>query len=88
MTWLSERIHNVKDESYADRTLAQYRLGIASHGSIRGVRIDVAPGSCAQCLMYVGKVYQPDDIPRIPLATCSHSEGCRCAYRPVMTYEE
>jgi hypothetical protein len=86
--WLQTHVRQPKDASYAPRVLDRFRLGMKAHGAIRGVRI--LPGSdlCPVCRDLSGTVYHPDDVPIIPLAGCPQPGGCRCAYTPVMAYEE
>ena len=78
-----------KGPGYAEKTLAAYALGMKAHGSIVGVRVEVEPGCCdAARQLPVGAVYDPANAPRLPLAGCSRGDGCRCVYRPVMSYQE
>lgn len=77
-----------KDTRYAEKTLAAYRLGLKAKGSIRGVVIQAAPDCCeAAKNMPTGKVYHPDEAPKLPLSECSQGRRCGCVYRPVMTYQ-
>lgn len=77
-----------KPDNYAEKTLAQYRLGMKAKGSIAGVRIVVDADGCAACkALDATAVYHPDDAPHLPLPTCSKGRRCQCVYRPVMTYE-
>lgn len=77
-----------KPDNYAEKTLAAYKLGMRSKGSIVGVRIELLPKACAVCgAVDESTLYHPDDAPRIPLANCENNGRCRCVYRPVMTYE-
>lgn len=89
MYWLSDLLHRRKKApDYAEKTLAAYRLGMKAGGSIRGVRIETTPQSCAAArALPAGKVYHPDEAPRLPLPECPRGENCPCVYRPVMTYE-
>jgi hypothetical protein len=88
MDWLDRYIRTPKDASYAKRALDRYRLGMKAHGAIRGVRIVVGADSCSACRAAAEGIYLPDEAPIIPIAGCTHPDGCRCAYRPVMTYQE
>jgi len=88
MKWMKRHVRTPKDANYAQRVLDRYRLGIKAHGAIRGVRIIAGPDSCPACKSAADGVYQPDTAPIIPIAGCTHSEGCRCAYTAVMTYQE
>ncbi len=87
--WLKEFHQEMeKADDYAQKTLAQYRLGMKAKGSIAGVRIEVDKDGCASCgELDETAVYHPDDAPYIPLPDCTKGNRCGCVYRPVMTYE-
>lgn len=85
--WLQDHVRRPKDARYAERVLNQYRLGMKSHGAIRGVRVITGPDSCPTCRAHAEAVYHPDEAPIIPMVGCTHPGGCRCAYAAVMTYE-
>jgi hypothetical protein len=88
--WLNDFHRQMeKAADYAEKTLAAYRLGIKAKGSIRGVAVCPAAGSCqAAAELPPGAVYHPDEAPRLPLPACPQGNGCQCVYRPVMTYQE
>ncbi len=87
MKWLTSFARTPKDGAYAQRVLSRYRLGMKARGAIRGVAVVTGPDSCPACRAHGGAVYLPDEAPIIPIAGCTHPEGCRCAYRPIMSYE-
>jgi hypothetical protein len=77
-----------KAPDYAAKTLAAYRLGIKSGGSLRGVRIQTGDAACAAARALPPEaVYTPDDAPILPLPACPLGGACGCVYRPVMAYE-
>ncbi len=77
-----------KPANYAEKTLAQYQLGMKAKGSIAGVRIVVDADGCAACgAISAETIYHPDNAPRLPLPDCTKGSHCQCIYRPVMTYE-
>lgn len=77
-----------KPPDYAEKVLAQYRLGMKAKGSIAGVRVLIDRDGCAACRAIApDTIYHPDDAPRLPLPACDHAARCQCVYRPVMTYE-
>lgn len=77
-----------KPDDYAEKTLAQYRLGMKAKGSIAGVRVVIDAAGCTACREISAEtIYHPDDAPRLPLPTCSKGNRCQCVYRPVMAYE-
>jgi hypothetical protein len=78
-----------KPLDYAEKTLAQYRLGMRAKGSIVGVRIEVNGRCCPICSQLdTETVYHPDDAPHLPPPDCERGQGCLCVYRPVMAYEQ
>lgn len=87
MEWLKELTRTPKDTNYAQRVLDRYRLGLKAHGAICGVQIVPGSDSCPVCGELATSVYLPDEAPIIPIAGCPEPGGCRCSYRPVMTYE-
>ncbi len=88
MNWLREHVRGPKDADYARRVLERYRLGMRARGAIKGVRVVTGTDSCPSCQALADTVYHPDDAPILPFSECTHPEGCRCAYSPVMTYED
>jgi hypothetical protein len=77
-----------KPANYAEKILAQYRLGMKAKGSIAGVRIVVDSNGCVACREISAEtIYHPDDAPQLPLAACTKGNRCQCVYRPVMQYE-
>jgi len=58
-----------KPADYAEKTLAQYRLGMKAKGSIAGVAILVDEAGCAACrALPAAAVYHPDEAPHFALA--------------------
>lgn len=88
--WLNNFQHGMeKDPDYTAKTLAAYRLGMKAKGSIVGVVIEPALGSCdAACSLPAGKIYHPDEAPLLPLPECPNGRRCGCVYRPVMSYQK
>ena len=87
MQWLRTHVGNPKPANYAQRAVARYKLGIRAHGAIQGVRIITASNSCGNCRALARTIYEPDQVPMIPIQQCTNPNGCRCAYSPVMSYE-
>jgi hypothetical protein len=57
--------------------------GLFMEGVIEGVALVAADANaCAACLTVTDRVYQPRQLPRIPLADCTRTGGCRCRYEP------
>ncbi|NPA26472.1 MAG: hypothetical protein GXO36_02570 [Chloroflexi bacterium] len=51
--------------------------------AVIAVRVIVAADACPACLALAG-TYDLDDVPALPVEDCSHPEGCRCFYEPVL----
>lgn len=56
---------------------------IIANGIATRVRILASSDSCPVCRAYEG-AYDFDDVPVLPLEGCSHPQGCRCHYEPVL----
>jgi hypothetical protein len=50
---------------------------------VRSIRIGVAGDSCSHCYGLM-KTYPKNKVPRLPHKGCSHPNGCRCFYEPVL----
>ena len=50
---------------------------------IRSIRVTVAHDACPYCYELM-KTYAKDKVPPLPHAGCSHENGCRCFYEPVL----
>lgn len=87
--WLNDFHQEMeKADNYAEKILAQYRLGMKAKGAIVGVRIEGDKAGCDACRQLdETAVYHPDEAPHLPLADCSKGKRCACVYRPVMRYE-
>jgi hypothetical protein len=88
--WLNKFYKTMeKPENYAEKTLAQYRLGMKAKGSIVGVAILVDDDGCTACRrLNPEAVYHPNEAPHLPLQDCSKGQLCGCIYRPVMSYQQ
>lgn len=88
--WLSKFQKNMeKSENYAEKTLAQYRLGMKAKGAIVGVAIFIDEDGCAACqALDSDALYHPDEAPHLPLPNCTKGGRCGCVYRPVMSYQQ
>jgi len=47
------------------------------------IRVTVAQDACPYCYELL-KTHPKDKVPRLPHAGCSHANGCRCFYEPVL----
>jgi hypothetical protein len=50
---------------------------------IKGIRVTVAQDACPYCYELL-KTYPKTNVPHLPHAGCSHENGCRCFYEPVL----
>ena len=51
---------------------------------VRDIRLIVSADCCPVCASYEG-TYAKDAVPALPVEGCSHSNGCRCFYEPMLT---
>lgn len=50
---------------------------------VTSVRINVAHDACPLCYELRG-TFEKDAVPVLPHEGCSHPQGCRCTYAPVL----
>ena len=50
---------------------------------VRSIRVSVAHDACPHCYELL-KTYPKTRVPPLPHAGCSHEQGCRCFYEPVL----
>lgn len=50
---------------------------------VRAIRISVAEDACPFCYERLN-TYPKDQAPVLPHRGCSHENGCRCVYEPVL----
>lgn len=86
--WLDTFQHQAeKEPKYTEKALAAYALAMKAKGSIVGIIAKPGPQCCDAVLrLPAGKVYLPDEAPRLPLTDCSQGSRCGCVYRPAMSY--
>ena len=51
---------------------------------VRDVRLVISENACPVCATYEG-TYTKNEVPTVPIEGCSHPEGCRCFYEPMLT---
>ncbi len=72
-----------------EKTLEQQRaenqaaLQKIKDGLATKVRILTNPDCCPVCQAHDG-AYAFDEVPELPIEGCSHPDGCRCFYAPVL----
>lgn len=50
---------------------------------VKAIRVSVAQDACPHCFGLL-KTFRKDDAPSLPHLGCSHENGCRCFYEPVL----
>jgi hypothetical protein len=50
---------------------------------VRAIRVSVANDACSHCYQLLN-TYPKDKVPHLPHEGCSHENGCRCFYEPVL----
>jgi hypothetical protein len=50
---------------------------------VRAIRVTVAGDACPYCYELL-KTYPKNEVPHLPHEGCSHENGCRCFYEPVL----
>ena len=60
------------------KALENIKNGLATR-----VRIMVFHNCCPVCRAAEG-AYEFDEVPELPIEGCSHPDGCRCSYAPVL----
>lgn len=50
---------------------------------VRAIRIFVQDDCCPNCKKAFG-AYPKDKVPKLPFEGCSHDDGCRCFYAPIL----
>jgi hypothetical protein len=50
---------------------------------VKAIRVTVANDACPHCYELL-KTYPKNEVPPLPHLGCSHENGCRCFYEPVL----
>ncbi len=50
---------------------------------VKAIRVSVTNDACPHCYELL-KTYPKDKVPSLPHPGCSHENGCRCFYEPVL----
>jgi len=50
---------------------------------VRAIRVTVAGDACPHCYELM-QTYPKSEVPHLPHTGCSHENGCRCFYEPVL----
>ena len=60
------------------------RAKLQANDRVSLIRVSVANDACPACFASQG-AYPKESVPILPHVGCSHGEGCRCYYEPVLT---
>jgi hypothetical protein len=66
---------------FSSTTIALNRM--QENPRVRSIRVSVANDACPHCYELL-KTYPKNKVPHLPHAGCSHENGCRCFYEPVL----
>jgi hypothetical protein len=66
---------------FSSTTVAFNRM--RSNPRIRSIRVSVAQDACPHCFELL-HTYPKNLVPHLPHEGCSHENGCRCYYEPVL----
>lgn len=66
---------------FSARAVALRRL--QENPRVQAIRLSVAQDSCPACQELFG-TYAKGEVPPLPHPACSHPQGCRCFYEPVL----
>lgn len=50
---------------------------------VTNIRLITYGDCCPVCASYEG-TYNKEDVPPLPIEGCSHPDGCRCFYEPML----
>ncbi|NMB59761.1 MAG: hypothetical protein GYA12_11365 [Chloroflexi bacterium] len=72
----------VKLDEYSEQAVAlkKYR----DNPRVQSIRVEVSADCCPACRKKEG-TYSKTDVPVLPVKGCSHENGCRCFYEPILT---
>ena len=72
----------VKLDEYSEQAVAlkKYR----DNPRVQSIRVAVSADCCPACRKNEG-TYSKADTPVLPVKGCSHENGCRCFYEPILT---
>lgn len=76
---LTDRITDFSEHPAAE-ALARFQ----QNPRVSRIRLIVPHDACPSCRLLEGE-YDKDDVPELPLLSCSHPMGCRSFYEPMLT---
>jgi hypothetical protein len=66
---------------FSETTMALKRL--QDNPRVKSIRVSTANDACSYCYERMN-TYPKAQVPHLPHAGCSHDNGCRCFYEPVL----
>jgi len=72
---------NADLREYSTTAMALKRFRANPH--VKAVRVTITYDACPHCDELL-RTYPKNDVPRLPHEGCSHENGCRCFYEPVL----
>jgi hypothetical protein len=72
---------NANLSEFSATTLALKRM--QANPRLSAIRVTVAQDACPHCYELL-KTYPKNKVPQLPHQGCSHENGCRCFYEPVL----
>jgi hypothetical protein len=66
-----------------DSTPAMALKNLQENPRVRDIRLVVSADCCPVCAAHEG-TYEKDNVPDVPIEGCSHPNGCRCFYEPML----
>jgi hypothetical protein len=81
---LEESVESTKAKPDEILTPASALLKFQENERVKNVRLIVAGDCCPVCAAHEG-TYDKFDAPQLPVEGCSHPNGCRCFYEPLLT---
>lgn len=70
---------DLAENSTAARALKRFQ----TNPRVKAVTVASSYNACSYCYEQLG-TYAPDKAPALPHKSCSHTNGCRCFYIPVL----
>jgi len=68
-------------EKFSETSVAIQKM--RENPRVKNLRLVVANDACPACQALEG-TYAKDNLPRLPVAGCSHANGCSCFFEPML----
>jgi hypothetical protein len=63
--------------------MAQALTRFQNNPRVNAIRIQMSEDACPAC-QEMASVYEKGEVPSLPVRGCSHENGCRCFYSPIL----